>query len=215
LLAIAHNGRVSSLADILDSAPPAKRAILRSALGLFATRGVEAVSVRDIAAASGFTNPALFRHFASKEALARALFEVCYRQLVDAMLAVEAEDSLRAWLTAVLGEIARAPEAVHFVLENVRPYWRGLPDELRARNLPALVRARLEREQRAGRLRPDLDIPMARTVIDGALAQIARGAHFRDGPLDPEATAAALADLLLRGMGPGPLHPTPVDKELP
>jgi AcrR family transcriptional regulator len=205
---------VPSLADILQSSPPAKRAILGAALSLFASRGVEAVSVRDIAAASGFTNPALFRHFASKEALARALFEACYRGLVDAMASVAAEDSLRAWLAAVIGEIARAPEAVYFVLENVRLYWRGLPDDLRARNLPALVRERLEREQRAGRLRADLDIPLARTVIDGALAQIARGAHFRDAPLDPEALADALADMLLRGMGPAP-RPLDLDNKEP
>ncbi len=198
---------MSSLADILESAPPAKRAILGAALSLFASRGVEAVSVRDIAGASGFTNPALFRHFATKEDLARALFEVCYRQLVNAMLTVDAEDSLKTWLAAVLGEIVRAPEAAHFVLENVRRYWRGLPEDLRARNLPALVRERLEREQRAGRLRADLDIPLARTVIDGALAQIAQGAHFRDAPLDPDAVAGALADLLLRGMAPPPFHP--------
>ena len=43
---------------------PAKREILRAALKLFSERGLAATSVRDIAEESGFTNPALYRHFA-------------------------------------------------------------------------------------------------------------------------------------------------------
>jgi AcrR family transcriptional regulator len=63
------------MAQTRPTASAAKAAIMIQALKLFASPGVEAVSVRDIAAASGFSNPALFRHFSSKEALATALFE--------------------------------------------------------------------------------------------------------------------------------------------
>ena len=48
---------------VAEGDPPAKRAILETALDLFAERGVDSVTVRDIAARTGFTNPALFRHF--------------------------------------------------------------------------------------------------------------------------------------------------------
>jgi hypothetical protein len=54
---------------------------------------------------------------------------------------------------------------------------------------------------RAGRLRDDLDISLARTLVVGALAQIARSTHFRDGPIDPEAMADGLHDLLIHGFG--------------
>ncbi len=59
--------------------PPAKRSILTAALALFASRGIDGVSIRDIAADSGFSNPAMFKYYKSKEDLARTLFEACYR----------------------------------------------------------------------------------------------------------------------------------------
>lgn len=186
-----------------EGAPPAKRAILAESLRLFASRGVEAVSVRDIAAATGFSNPALFRHFASKDALGRTLFEACYRRLVEALPPPGAAGGLRAWLGTALREIGAAPEAVHFVLENVRRYWKALPDDVRARNLPALVREMLEAEQAAGRVRRDLDPALAALVLLGTLGQVARSAHFGEARPDPDEAAGRLAELLLRGFGAG------------
>lgn len=189
------------LSALLEAASPGKRAILTSALRLFAARGVEAVSVRDIAAMSGFSNPALFRHFASKEEMGRVLFEACYEQLVEAIEAATEAGEPPAWLTAVLDEIARSPESVHFVLENVRRYWGGLPQALQARSLPAKIMRWLEQEQGAGGVRPDLCLQLAGTVVYGAVAQIARSAHVRKTAIDPDALARDLADLWLKGFG--------------
>ena len=63
---------------------PAKKKILVSALKLFVQRGLCETTVRDIAANAGYTNPALFKHFESKEALALHLFECCYLSLFQA-----------------------------------------------------------------------------------------------------------------------------------
>lgn len=49
--------------------------IMREAAGLFASRGYDAVSVREIVEASGVTKPALYYHFGNKEGLARAVVE--------------------------------------------------------------------------------------------------------------------------------------------
>lgn len=46
-----------------------KRRILKEALRLFSVRGYEGVSVRDIAAAVGLREGALYRHFANKQAI--------------------------------------------------------------------------------------------------------------------------------------------------
>ncbi len=43
--------------------------ILEIAMGLFATRGYHGVSMDDIGAAAGVTGPALYHHFAGKEAM--------------------------------------------------------------------------------------------------------------------------------------------------
>src|SRR5436190_7033999 len=66
---------------IREDDPPAKRAILRAAMKLFSARGLVATSIRDIAEESGYTNPALYKHFASKEDLALHLFETCHRRV--------------------------------------------------------------------------------------------------------------------------------------
>ena len=72
-----------ALPAFLSSAedPPAKRAILACALRRFVVDGLDGTSIRTVAADAGFTNPALFRHFAGKEELAAHLFAVCYRRL--------------------------------------------------------------------------------------------------------------------------------------
>src|SRR2546425_12429168 len=43
--------------------------ILEIAVGLFATRGYHGVSMDDIGSAAGVTGPALYHHFAGKEAM--------------------------------------------------------------------------------------------------------------------------------------------------
>jgi AcrR family transcriptional regulator len=50
-------------------------AIMRHAAALFAARGYDAVSVREIVEAAGVTKPSLYYYFNSKEGLARALIE--------------------------------------------------------------------------------------------------------------------------------------------
>lgn len=179
----------------------AKEAILTEALRLFALRGVEAVSVRDIAASTGFSNPALFRHFASKEVLAEHLFEQCYRHLVEA-LTDAADLPLQAWLEAALREIAALPQGVLFVLDNLKRYWSSLPDDLKARALPVLAANLVEREVQRGAMRADFPPTLVAMVIFGTLGQIARSAYFYDANIDPGGLATSLAALLTEGLAP-------------
>src|SRR5437773_2230831 len=69
--------------------------ILEIAVGLFAARGYHGVSMDDIGAAAGVTGPALYHHFAGKEAmLAAALIPVSESLLAGgrARAAVHPED---------------------------------------------------------------------------------------------------------------------------
>lgn len=63
----------------MDSSPATevctRSAILHHAVSLFAVRGYDAVSVREIVLAAGVTKPSLYYHFGSKEGLAQALIE--------------------------------------------------------------------------------------------------------------------------------------------
>ena len=61
------------------------------AVRLFAAKGIDATSVRDIAAAVGVAEGALYRHFPSKEALARTIFLEGYAELANRIVAAGAE----------------------------------------------------------------------------------------------------------------------------
>jgi AcrR family transcriptional regulator len=72
--------------DGVTTTPPRRRSrreeILEIAVGLFASRGYHGVSMDDIGAAAGVTGPALYHHFAGKEAmLVAALIPVSERLL--------------------------------------------------------------------------------------------------------------------------------------
>jgi AcrR family transcriptional regulator len=61
--------------------------IVTEALRLFAEKGVAGTSVRDIAAAVGVAEAALYRHFPSKDALSRSLFLEGYARLAADVIA--------------------------------------------------------------------------------------------------------------------------------
>jgi AcrR family transcriptional regulator len=61
--------------NILRQKPNTKRPeIVQVATSLFAARGIDGVSMRDIANAAGVREAAIYRHFASKDELARDIF---------------------------------------------------------------------------------------------------------------------------------------------
>src|ERR1700750_804098 len=77
--------------------------ILEIAVGLFAARGYHGVSMDDIGAAAGVTGPALYHHFAGKEAMLAAALIPVSEQLLGGGQAhiVEAGDDPRAALAAL------------------------------------------------------------------------------------------------------------------
>jgi len=97
--------------------------IAGEALKLFAARGIDGTSVRDIALAAGVAEGALYRHFPSKEALARALFLDGYAALardVSAILAVVPtfEARVGALVERFCRLFAEDPETFVFLLLN-------------------------------------------------------------------------------------------------
>ena len=82
--------------------------IKEQAIRLFAERGVDAVSVRDIAAACDMKAPNLYAHFASKEALAFDLFRDGYGEYGDILAAAAAGGApFRIRLDRMMREICR------------------------------------------------------------------------------------------------------------
>jgi AcrR family transcriptional regulator len=110
--------RLRSLADGLSTtlrgerrdAAENRQRVLATARALFSERGVDAVSMHDIAVAAGIGQGTLYRRYPHKGALCHALVEDNLRQFHDAMVArLEAEaaggralQQLRAFIDALL-----------------------------------------------------------------------------------------------------------------
>ena len=61
--------------DILEKKADTKRpVVVRAATSLFAEKGIDGTSMRDIAEAAGVREAAIYRHFTGKEELARDIF---------------------------------------------------------------------------------------------------------------------------------------------
>ena len=77
--------------------------VARAAARLFAARGYDATSVREIVEAAGVTKPTLYYHFGSKEGLAQALLTRPMNGLIDQLgRIVDGESDPRAMMAAIL-----------------------------------------------------------------------------------------------------------------
>ena len=83
-----------------------KAVIERAALLLFAKSGVDVVTTREIAAASGVSEGALYRHYQGKEALAETMFFAIHKRLATEIRAAARQSSR-------LNEHARAAVGVY------------------------------------------------------------------------------------------------------
>jgi AcrR family transcriptional regulator len=79
--------------------------IIQGALRLFAEKGVDATAIRDIAASAAITEPAIYRHFRSKEDLVWEIFWSGYAGFGETLRAVAAEGGLRQRLAAMIETI--------------------------------------------------------------------------------------------------------------
>lgn len=67
-----------------------KNKVNRAAVELFAARGVDGVSIADIAVAAGISQGALYRHYRSKDEMAARLFADAYRRTGAELAAIGA-----------------------------------------------------------------------------------------------------------------------------
>src|SRR5215203_5251414 len=63
--------------------PSRREQILQAAAQLFAERGSRAVGVDDVGAAVGVTGPAIYRHFASKDAMLAEMLLLISERLLE------------------------------------------------------------------------------------------------------------------------------------
>lgn len=147
-----------------------RRQILDTAAELFAQRGFHGVSVADLGAACGISGPALYKHFASKEAIlaemlvsiSEELLEVGRSRVADAATAKQALGSLIEW------HVGFALDRRALIVVQDRD-WASLPvgarDQVRSlqREYVELWAEQLRRRQ--PKLTPDRSRAMAHVVF--------------------------------------------------
>lgn len=161
-----------------ENDPPAKREILRGAMKLFSERGLAATTIRDIAKESGYTNPALYKHFDSKEDLALYLFETCHRRLWSRCQAAiqgaaSFDDKLDGYIGEALALIDEHPAAMAFLSDSARVLWPKAGSAVRRHTMIALARSLMSAAPR-GRSRSAIQPDIAAASLQGTLAELAR-----------------------------------------
>ncbi|MFB4315900.1 TetR/AcrR family transcriptional regulator [Actinomadura sp. 21ATH] len=187
--------------------------ILDAAAAMMAEHGLANVTTRQIARAAGFTEAALYKHFANKAELIVAVIRERSAGAGELMAALDLEPGTGD-LAERLAQVARA--AIGF-------YRTGFPmlasmfadpatfaahkDELRAQGmgphkLNEALAAYLRAEQRHGRVRPDVDADAAAGLLLGACFQHAFLGHMDSpGHRDGDADAAPFVHALIAGLG--------------
>jgi AcrR family transcriptional regulator len=178
--------------------------ILATAAELFARRGFHGVSVGDIGAACGVSGPALYKHFASKEAiLAQMLVRISEELLEEGRERVAAADGGTAAVTALVDwhvDFALRQQALIVVQERD---WQSLPDTDRER-----VRA-LQREYvdlwaaQLRRVHRGLRTDRARAMAHVAFGLINSTPHSRVLPNEPMRRLLRRMALAALGLGDG------------
>lgn len=182
---------------------PAKREILQAALALFVRHGIDGTTIRDIAAKAGYTNPALFKHFDSKDELSRYLFVNCYRELAACLFhgindAAPFLANLELLVMHATDFTANNLDAFLYVQDNLRHFWPQVASELDKPSIWAQLRELLGAGRAQGVVATDISVELQVTALSGTLSQFARALYFKEIKENAHLSAPALVLLLER-----------------
>lgn len=163
---------------------PGKAKILTEGLRLFAENGLAATSIRDIATATGLSNPALYKHFKTKHDLALVLFERSYRELLRQLTRATQQETgfpgqFREFIKTYLQTYDDNPHVTLFTSDNLAALWPDASEQMKGRTVISLLRDILEqgRSEGAVNMAEDLDLQLA--LVVGMLGQVTRQMYFR------------------------------------
>ncbi len=198
--------------DILGDKPGTKRpAIIQAATSLFAQRGVDATSMRDIAEAAGVREAAIYRYFEGKDKMSREIFASWYgwysRQLRDIVQGPGGtKEKIYCAASLELSVAEGHSEAFTYFCENEPRFLRSLPAAVpRARDLfIELIRHGQERrEVKTG------DAGLLADMLGGALCAVALSwiRRRRRGDLSSQLAPVAEACWAMIAAGPADAGP--------
>ena len=176
-----------------------KAMVDRAAVALFAAKGVDGVSIADIAAAAGVSQGALYRHYRSKHELASRLFSTAFLKTGAELDTIRAESrGFAARVGAMTEHFCRLydtdPALFRFMLIAQHDLLPGIGD---GKRMPAGVIEDAVADAVAAREIARTDVAAAAAVIMGVVLQTALFHLYGRlrGPLLPRAPALARAAL--------------------
>jgi TetR/AcrR family transcriptional regulator len=194
---------------VQEAATSSQERILKSALGLFSSRGYDATSVREICEAAAVTKPTLYHFYGSKEGVYRAIVEgALERFAADAKGALAGEGTLRERLVRMAQSYVEAtlrqPELARFIMALIHNPPRSAPATDFAgfyrTILDALARCLTEAAAQ-GEISPG-PISVRLLVFMGALGEAMHGYLLVGDPELTPALAETLVDTILGGWLP-------------
>lgn len=190
--------------SVVRAVPDTRARIEAAALKLFAARGVDGTPMRDIAGAVGVTEGALYRHFASKDELARALFLTRYAALARAIDAVrEANPDFPSRIDALVETFAAAfdadPDGFAYVLISQHEHLKAVAADAPENAVEALGRVFSDAMAR-GEI-PEADVQLVTALALGAMVQPAVFRLYGRLSAPPSAHAREIAAAIRRAVG--------------
>lgn len=151
-----------------------KKRIDRTALKLFAEKGVKATTIRDIASVAGVAEGTLYRHYASKEQMACDLFVENFTALgKDLGKVQEREHTTRTKLLAIIRYFCAVYDKDATMINYLFITRHGFMRRLTARMAnPYLVFRRVIREGMARGDIPTQDPDVAASMVIGIVLQV-------------------------------------------
>jgi AcrR family transcriptional regulator len=159
-----------------------KGALLQSAIELFAARGYDAVSVRDIAKAAGVSEAAMYKHFKGKEDMALFLFREIVRDYAGRVLIIREQhiptvEKLCQIVNITYDLFQMRPAEVRFALLSQYNFWDLVEEEVKPH---FHIRAILEDGMQRGEI-PRQEVYFWIAVYTGVMLQpLAQYQYFAD-----------------------------------
>lgn len=159
-----------------------KAELLRSALNLFAERGYDGVSVRDIAKKAGVSEAALYKHYKGKEDMALYIFRGIVRDYAARISAIKEQpmaaiEKLCQIVNITYDLFEARPAEIRFALLSQYNFWDMVEEEIKPH---FIIRVIFEEGMEAGEI-PRQEVYFWITVYTGLMLQpLAQFPYFSD-----------------------------------
>jgi TetR/AcrR family transcriptional regulator, fatty acid metabolism regulator protein len=154
-----------------------RRRILAAAVRAFARKGYHACRVGEIASEAGVAYGLVYHYFTSKDEILETIFRDTWTQMLTAIEAVEQEgvpaaEQLRKVAAIVLRTWKRDPDLVRVLVREVTRSPHIQREVAEIEQAYAALQRIVERGQKNGEFRTDVDARLAALIVYGALEEL-------------------------------------------